>query len=173
VFFDLLWIIIAILLLYFGGDITWATPYSMDCTGSTAFFDAENASCYGLSFVARISFVLACFHFLMFLSILPRGTCVSIFHDGCWMFKFLIVLAGFIASLWIPNYNFIKGYLYATLYISAAFLFYQAMLMLIVSYKINDLIVGNYNRNPSGCNAALIVITTLVFTTISIVWTSY
>jgi membrane-anchored protein YejM (alkaline phosphatase superfamily) len=96
----------------------------MDCDTDTTLFNYDTAACYGLGFVARISFVLGCFHFVMFLAILPRSTPVSICHDGCWLFKFLIVFAGVFASIWIPNENFFKGYLSFCMYISAFFLFY-------------------------------------------------
>ena len=45
--------------------------------------------------------------------------------------------------------------------------------MLIVAYKINDLIVGNYNNNETPLNAALIVIATVLLSGISFTWIAY
>src|SRR3569833_2775434 len=42
--------------------------------------------------------------------------------------------------------------------------------MLIVSYKINDLLVDNYNNNETGLNAALIVIVTVILSGLWITW---
>ena len=105
VMFQIFWILIAIILLYTSNDYTVIIPSEMDChVYGHPNLEDNTAACYGLSFVVRISFVLGCFHFIMVLAILPKTTAVSICHDGCWMLKFLIVFAGVIASMWIPNY---------------------------------------------------------------------
>jgi hypothetical protein len=59
------------------------------------------------------------------------------------MAKFLIVMVGFAGTLWIPN-SFFKGYMEFSRYVSIIFLLVQAMLMLIVAYKINETLVKNY-----------------------------
>jgi hypothetical protein len=93
-----------------------------------------------------MSFILACFHFLVFTVILSRGDAAAIFHDGCWLFKSLLVLGGFIGSMWISN-DFFHGYMTFARYVSIIFLIYQALLMLVVAYKINEVLVANYERN--------------------------
>lgn len=123
----------------------------------------------GTSAIIRMSFVLACFHIMVFLVVLARNTAASVFHDGCWMLKFLIVLAYFIATMWIPNI-FFNGYLIFSRWVSIAFLVYQALLMLVVSYKINEALVSNYERDGSGFSGALIIIVTAIITVINIVW---
>ena len=42
--------------------------------------------------------------------------------------------------------------------------------MLVVSYKINDALVGNYERDGSGCSAAIVIGVTFVITGINVVW---
>jgi hypothetical protein len=126
----------------------------------------------GTSAIIRMSFVLACFHFLVFAVILSRGQAASIFHDGCWLFKSMFVLGFFIATMWIPN-GFFKGYLEMSRYVSIMFLMYQALLMLVVAYKVNETLVGNYERNGDSCSQVIIIGTTVFFTGISVVWLGY
>lgn len=85
----------------------------------------------------RMSFVLFCFHLFIFIIILSRSKIAAAFHDGCWCFKTLLVVGGYIGSMWISN-DFIKGYLYFAEVLSAIFLLYQGLLILIVAYKVND-----------------------------------
>lgn len=47
---------------------------------------------------------------------------------------------------------------------------YQALLMLIVAYKINDSLVGNYERDGSCCSAAIVIGVTAFLSSINIVW---
>merc|ERR1712224_42959 len=91
----------------------------------------------------------------MFLITLARNQIAAYIHDGWWGLKAIIVLAGYIASFWMPSTFFSGFYATAAMWISAIFLFFQALLILEVSYKINNTIVGNYNRETSGCNAAI------------------
>jgi hypothetical protein len=90
-----------------------------------------------------MSFVLACFHLIVFCIILARNTFASVFHDGCWLLKFVAVMVAFGASLWIPN-SFFEWYMVLSRYVSIVFLLAQALLMMVVAYKINDKFVGNY-----------------------------
>lgn len=90
-----------------------------------------------------MSFVLACFHGIVFCIILARNTFASVFHDGCWLFKFAAVMVAFGASLWIPN-SFFQYYMDFSRYISIIFLLAQALLMMEVAYKINEKFVANY-----------------------------
>ena len=123
----------------------------------------------GTSAIIRMSFVLACFHAFIFVLILARNTAVAVFHDGCWMTKFFLVLAAFIATMWIPN-EFFLGYLNFSRYVSIIFLIYQALLMLVVSYKVNEQLVSNYERDGSNCSAITIIAMTGIFTAISVTW---
>lgn len=77
----------------------------------------------GTSAIIRMSFVLAIFHFLVFVVILARNTAASIFHDGCWLFKSLLVIGLFIGSLYINN-SFFEGYSSFSRYVSIVFLIY-------------------------------------------------
>ena len=59
------------------------------------------------------------------------------FHDGCWGFKVLLILSGYVASFWIDSSFFTSFYMPVSMWLSAIFLFYQALLMMTVAYKIN------------------------------------
>lgn len=122
-----------------------------------------------------MSFVLACLHLVVFLFILARNTAAAIFHDGCWMIKFLFVLIFFIGSMWIPN-DFFRGYMSFARIVSVFFLIIQALLMLVVSFKINETLVGNYERentNGVGCSGFIIILLTVCITAGNIVWAVY
>lgn len=99
----------------------------------------------GPSAIIRMSFVLACFHVLVLCVILARNTAASIFHDGCWGTKFLIVFSFFIGTMWIDN-SFFQGYMAFARAISIVFLLVQALLMLVVAYKVNETLIGNYEQ---------------------------
>lgn len=77
----------------------------------------------------------------MFLIILARNDMVASIHDGCWGSKFGLVVLLFLASFWYGNDFFVIGYLNLTKWVGTIFLIYQALLMLIVAYKINDQLV--------------------------------
>ena len=74
-------------------------PSFLQCPDSSGGVDA----CMGTSAIIRMSFVLAVFHFLVFVIILARNTAAAIFHDGCWLFKSLLVVGMFIGSMYIKN----------------------------------------------------------------------
>ena len=126
----------------------------------------------GPSVIIRMSFVLATMHLLIFLVACGRGTVSAIFHDGCWGIKFLYVLCFFIGSIWIPNWFFVD-YLTFSKYVSFLFLFIQGMLMLVVAYKINDALVGNYEREQGGCSGVILIIVTVILTVGNIIWLSF
>jgi hypothetical protein len=129
----------------------------------------------GPSAIIRMSFVLACFHAVVFLAILARNTAAAIFHDGCWGFKYLIVFTAFIISLWIPN-SFFSGYMEFSRIVSILFLLLQAMLMLVVAYTLNETLVGNYESESTdglGCSGVIVIGITGIFTIGNIVWIIY
>ena len=45
--------------------------------------------------------------------------------------------------------------------------------MLVVAYKINDTLVGNYERDQGGYSGAILIGMTVVLTVISVVWLIY
>jgi len=101
----------------------------------------------GPSAIIRMSFTLCIFHAFVFVIILSRNTIAAVFHDGCWLLKSMMVLGLFVGTMWIPN-SFFLGYMnYFARWVSLAFLIYQALLMLVVAYKINETLVGNYERD--------------------------
>jgi hypothetical protein len=126
----------------------------------------------GPSAIIRMSFVLACFHLIVFIVILGRNAAASIFHDGVWGIKFLFVLCFFIGTMWIPN-SFFIGYMTFARIISIAFLLVQALLMLCVAYSVNELLVGNYeaeNTNGLGCSGVIIIFITGLITIGNVTW---
>jgi len=50
------------------------------------------------------------------------------------------------------------------------FLIYQALLMLIVAYKINDTLVGNYEVDPGSCSGIILVVFTICITGGNLFW---
>ena len=117
VVFQQFWIVIAIVLLFTGQKLENVLPEYLQCTTDSG----DDSYCIGPSVIIRMSFILACFHAIVFLFILARNTTAALFHDGCWGFKILIVLGFFIGSLWIPN-TFFSGYMSFTRYVSVLFL---------------------------------------------------
>ena len=92
VFFSLFWAGISILLLYTAKEmLDWTGINCPEASGG-------GSACMGVSAIYRMSFTLAVFHFVTFILCITRAKPISIFHDGCWGTKFLIILAGFIAS---------------------------------------------------------------------------
>lgn len=129
----------------------------------------------GPSAIIRMSFVLACFHAIVLCVIIVRNTAASIFHDGCWGFKFIAVLVFFVITMWIPN-DFFRGYMIFSRVVSIGFLLIQAMLMLVVAYKINEKLVSNYERENTdgvGCSGVIIIILTGLITVGNITWAVY
>ena len=129
----------------------------------------------GPSAIIRMSFVLMCFHVVVLCVIIGRNTAASVFHDGCWGFKFIAVLIFFIITMWIPN-SFFEGYMIFSRVVSILFLLIQALLMLVVAYKINETLIGNYeseNTNGLGCSGIIVIILTGLITIGNIVWAVY
>jgi len=96
-----------------------------------------------------------------------RTDFAAAFHDGCWGTKFIIVFAIWAASLWIPNDPVMNGYLQFARIVSVIFLFYQALLILVLAYSLNDLLVSNVEKeggNAFSCSG-IVLITIFVLTT--------
>lgn len=112
-----------------------------------------------------MSFTLAIFHLIVFCVILARNDFVAIFHDGCWSLKSLFVFVFWITSMWFSN-QFMHGYFAFTRWVSLVFLIYQALLMLVVAYKINSSLVESVNRSGGSATSCpgltLIILTVLI-----------
>ena len=48
-------------------------------------------------------------------------TCSSMIHDGCWMLKFVVIIAAYVAVFWIPN-SFYYGWAYFARIVSGIYL---------------------------------------------------
>ena len=73
-----------------------------------------------------MTFTLLAFHVVIFLVVLPGGTCPSLVHDAGWAVKFTLVLAGFIGSFWLPISLF-QGWAWFAQYASALFWIFLAI----------------------------------------------
>ena len=153
--FQLIFVIVGLILMWNAqklGDMSNSWPWRWfssddadslkDCPAEFNLGLDENA-CLGTALMLRMSFALCIFHTLVFLIILARNDLVAAFHDGCWGTKALFVTLIFIVSLWFSNDFIMGGFLKMTKWISMIFLLYQALLMLVVAYKINDSLVSN------------------------------
>ena len=101
--FHLCWISVAILLMIFGKNLVDYLPSSLQCPG-----DEGGSSCLSASLVFRMSFSLVLFQIVVFFMTLGRNTPASVFHDGCWAFKSILVGAILFGSLYLPNDFFLK-----------------------------------------------------------------
>lgn len=99
VLFNFFWVGIALLLMFTLQPLFEEYSDTLYCNEESG----GGSSCFGTSSVLRMSFVLFLFHLLILMVIAPRVKCSSVFHDGCWCFKFLLVIALFILVFWIPN----------------------------------------------------------------------
>ena len=120
------------------------------------------SSCLGASSIIRMSFALTIFHLFMFTVVITRNQMAAAFHDGCWLTKVLLVAAVFTGSMWINN-SFMETYMSLSKYVSTVFLIYQALLMLLVSYKINDTLVSNFNKDPTSCSKWILILVSVFF----------
>jgi len=118
----------------------------------------------------RMSFALGVFHLIVFIVILARNDVVAAFHDGCWGTKTILVLSIFVMSFWLSNTYIMGSFLSMTKWISMIFLLYQALLMLVVAYKINDSLVENANADAGSCSSIILVGFTLLLTCFNGYW---
>ena len=130
----------------------------------------SEAECFGIGIVLRMSFTLFCFHTFIFVVICTRNSMAAAFHDGCWIFKCLLIVGGFAVQCSFGNDFYVLGCLKVSRWISAIFLIYQALLMLISSYKINEQLVGNVERDDSCCSSAILVSFLALVTGCNIFW---
>jgi len=95
VFFSFFWILIALSLLWTAKPL-FENWIPIPCPDGSY-------SCWGISAVFRMSFVLVIFHFAILLMVLSRMQWAAYFHDGMWSIKFLIVFVLYFAFLFIPE----------------------------------------------------------------------
>lgn len=108
---------------------------------------------------------------MIFLITLIRNDTAAIIHDGWWTLKSIIVGGLFIGSFFISNDPFFLGYMEFSRYVSVIYLSFQAMLMLIVCYLINNSLVTAASRTQGGgCPAITLVTLFLIFTGGNITW---
>ena len=162
VVFSISYIILTVCLMYF---FNWAFGW----TGADFGFDCatSDGACAGASVMIRTSWSLAIFHIIMLIIVSLRTDFAAAFHDGCWGTKFLMVFGIWVASLWIPNDPVMNGYLQFARIVSVIFLFYQALLILVLAYSLNDLLVSNVEKeggNAFSCSG-IVLITIFALTT--------
>lgn len=164
VVFAVSWLIMTIVMMYvFNWLFGWTDTFGFDCPQASG----GGQACTGASALIRTSWSLAIFHILMLIIVSLRTDFAAAFHDGCWGTKFLIVAGLLIGSLWIPNDPVINGYLEFARVVSVLFLIYQALLILVVAYTLNDVLVRNVENeggNAFSCSG-IIMITIFVLTT--------
>jgi hypothetical protein len=109
--------------------------------------DLDEKNILAISFISRMSFIMLLFHTFIFIFICGRTELAAYFHDGLWGIKFLLVGVGYFASFFIDNKFFDGFYLPAAKIVSIFYLIYQALLMLIWAYKVNEILVRNYEKD--------------------------
>lgn len=149
--------------------LSGTTWIGIDCTVASGGGDL----CVGPSLLVRMSFALALCHTICFGVCCLRNEMAAKFNEGCWCFKILIVVAMMVGGLWIPNEPFYFGYLHFAQWTSFFFLAFQAVLMLIVAYVVNDVLISNVNREGAEsmtCSGIILIVSTLLLTTGNITW---
>ena len=172
VVFSISWIIFTILfMLFMNWLFDWSDNFGFDCP--IVQDGGNNKACAGSSTLVRTSWSLAIFHIIMLIIVSLRNDFAASFHDGCWGAKALIVAGIMMGSLWIPNDPVMNGYLEFARIVSVIFLLYQAIMILVLSYGLNDLLVSNVEKEGgSVCTTSgIILIVIFVLTTCgNIVW---
>ena len=172
VVFSVCWIILVICLMYlFNWIFGWTDAFGVGCPE-----EIGGASCAGASALIRISWALALFHVFMLFIVALRTSWAAAFHDGCWGVKFIVVAALWISSLWIPNDPVMNGYMSFSRIISVVFLMYQALLILVVAYNLNDVLISNVEKEGGSactCSGIILIIIFLSVTAGNITWLIY
>jgi len=161
VFFSLFWVMISLVILFWGANILDPFKSFIHCPVESG----EQFQCLGITAVYRMSFVLALFHTTVFLVCLSKSDSAAAFHDGCWALKFLVVLAGFVLTLFIPN-SFFTGYSDFARVISVFFLVYQVFMTITIAYLINDKLVGHLDNQSGESNNRAVLGSILIGTTV-------
>jgi hypothetical protein len=168
--YQIFWVVTIIITMYIGSwVVSGSSWFGIECPAAAGGQDA----CFGASLLVRLSFALACTHFIVFLVTLFRNEGASAFHDGCWMVKILMTLGILILSMWIPNDPFFTGYLEFAGWVSFAFLCFQAILMLEVAYRLNDVLISNVNNDDGAamsCSGIILIGLTLSLFVGNVIW---
>lgn len=146
-----------VLLFWVSGWLSFATKM-IGCEG-------QDGSCLGISAVLRLSFVLAVLHLLVGLSCLTRDTFAKIVNEGLWGFKMLLVVGGFIGSLFIPNTFFTK-YAQFSLYAGFIYLFAQAVSLIDGFYLWAEFWAKKYD-DGNKCYGCLLIFVSLIMYSLS------
>lgn len=170
VVFAISWLLLVICLMYlFNWIFDMSGWFGFECPESLG----GGSACAGASALIRISWALAIFHIIMLVVVSLRNSCAAAFHDGCWGVKFLMVAGIFVGSLWIPNDPVMNGYMEFARIISVLFLMYQALLILVVAYSLNDVLVKNVEDSGGSaltCSGIILIIIFVVVTGCDITW---
>ena len=157
VVFSVGFLILTIVMSYiFEWIFDWSEWLGFECPEASG----SGSACTGASALVRTSWSLAIFHTIMLIIVSLRNDFAAAFHDGCWGAKFLIVSGILIASLWIPNDPVMNGYLQFARIVSIFFLMYQALLILVLAYTLNETLVGNVDRdggNAFSCSGIILI----------------
>lgn len=170
VVFSIGWIILTIVMMYiFKWLFDWTDTFGFECPEASG----SGSACAGASALIRTSWSLAIFHIIMLIIVSLRNNFAAAFHDGCWGAKFLIVAGILIASLWIPNDPVINGYLQFARIVSIFFLMYQALLILVLAYSLNELLVRNVDNEGGSvftCSGIILITLFILSTGGNITW---
>lgn len=95
--------LIALILMYSlqGAAEKWDWFQCLETSDGSVVYN--QSSCYGISAVLRMSFVLFWFHVITLIAISPRISCSNFVHDGFWTFKILFVCVLYIGFFFIPH----------------------------------------------------------------------
>ena len=170
VVFSVSMLLLTICLMYlFNWLFDWTDSFGFDCPDASG----GGTACTGASALIRMSWSLAIFHLIMLIITSLRSDFAAAFHDGCWGTKFIITSGIMIGSLWIPNDPVLNGYLYFARIVSVFFLVYQALLILVVAYTLNDLLVSNVERDGGSafsCSGIVLIVIFVLTTGGNITW---
>lgn len=96
-----------------------------------------------------------------------RNDAAAVIHDGWWGLKFIMVGCLFAGSMWVPNEPFIIQYMRFARIASIFYLSYQAILMLIVAFVVNNTLVFNVSNYGDGramsCPGIILILVFLTF----------
>jgi len=122
----------------------------------------------GTSAVLRASLILFIYHIVILISLIPRGKCSSIVHDGWFTFKFLLLFGSFIASFWMPN-SFFVGWAEFCRAGSILYLMIQGYFLLNFAYLWNDKLADAATQGSCYANF-LLCGWSIILASICIVW---
>ncbi|KAM3131050.1 hypothetical protein pb186bvf_016862 [Paramecium bursaria] len=122
---------------------------------------ANNNKCFGVSSIYRVSFTLGCFYILMILLMICKNKVSKAINEGLWLLKIILIVAGFIGSLYIKNL-FFQNYANFALIISGLYMLFQIIMLIDVFYLWGQKWIRIYEESHklNGCMACLLICTT-------------